>query len=485
IVMNKADFTGSVYNIANGLQAAYTQPYSEVLKSDFAGIGCSVATMIGGGSSHNFGLVVKGSNKYWKQLRRLLGLKKNKLRETFAKVDEMMRITPLPVTVDLASRIIPFAQKALIEGAEVIKQAWNVLRNTGPLRANDFLTQKMLSAMTDLRPQVSAVLDYNDGETEVSVCQSPYLFLDKTLGVRWSANKAYLPESYLTIHKSHLHIIEEAIVAKVSDDMVELADGRSIRVKQKVIMATGGIYTPFLLQKSGFAGGIGRTLQNHYGCSLVMAIKGDDRVHDFSSGPVAFLPEGTGHDRDWEIVISGSTLTNFDFLKGQGVAVDELQKEGYHFVTVLLWLLHPKTRGSIDTTGDQPNINLHMFEDSDDNNSLVEAFRFLGKFAILFLGQLMSDGQDGRIVFPSLEVFQRDDPVELLDYVKKGVSVTDHYSATCSAGKGYDHPVDPETFRFKASSKIHVVDASVIPLISNGNTEYPVLVVAELAASVL
>ena len=471
----------NVYNVAKGLTAAYSEPYSESITSDFPRVACVVSKCLAGGSSVNFGLCVKGSTNYWDRMRQQLDITKDDLEVVFRRVQDTMRITPLPVTVDLPSRIIPFASMVLTEGTQIIQQAWNVLRNTGPLRANDFLSDAMLKSIGKLKG-VKEVVDYNDPNAgEVSMCRSPYLYLDKTLGVRWSVAKGYLSEGYMKISAGdNLKIIEDATVDTVDEDYVYVDGGRKIHAKEKIIMSAGGIYTPFILQKSGYTSGgqVGLNLTNHYGTSIVMAIRGDSRqVADFSSGPVIFMPEGNALARDWQMVISGSVLTNLDFLREQGVDVDRYQKEGYNFITCLLWILNPKTRGSVTSEGVKPTIELRLFEHPDDSASIVEGLRFMSRFASEFDYNL-GDDVDLEVVFPPQDVLNRNQDTEMLEYAKIGVSNTDHYHSTVPMGK----LVDPANFKLNGSDKIHVVDASVIPIISNGNTEYPVLVFAEIAA---
>lgn len=455
-----------VYNVANALTAAYTAPYSEVLIPDFPGVVCSVANGVAGGSSHNFGLAVKGSPGYWDRMRRLLGLSAEELGAFFVKVEAAMRITRLPVAVDLVSRIVPFASLILVEGAEIIHQAWNVLRNTGPLRADDKLSDTLITPIRSITG-VKEVSNYNDHT--ISISRWPNLFLDSVLGVRWSASKAYLSTGYLNISAGdNLRIVQSAKVKTVSETGVLLEDGHFVCANDKIIMCAGGIYTPFILLNSGYQ--VSSQLINHYGCSLVMAIKGSN---DFSSGPVGFLPRGTSGNRDWELVISGSVLTNLDFLKAQSVDVESLQSEGYNFITCLLWILDPKVRGSVSAEGSTPTIKLNLFDNQEDCDSIVDGLRFLGRFA-----SQLEWHSDVQVVFPPQRILDRNDNAELLQYAKLGVSLTDHYTGTCRIGDDLD-----QNFKLRGSEKIHVVDASAIPEISDGNTEFPVLMFSEIACS--
>ena len=63
----------------------------------------------------------------------------------------------------------------------------------------------------------------------------------------------------------------------------------------------------------------------------------------------------------------------------------------------------------------------------------------------------------------------------MIDYIKKGVSMTDHYCSTCQMGRVVD-----EHFQLKDSKNIYVVDASVFPSIVDGNTEFGVCLMSEI-----
>ena len=96
----------NVYRIEAALTIAYSPPYSEVIPSDFPGVICSVPNLYGGGSSHNFSLTVKGSDHLLHtQWCRELEMSKKELKEIHRKIDARVDITPLPVTLNIGSRI--------------------------------------------------------------------------------------------------------------------------------------------------------------------------------------------------------------------------------------------------------------------------------------------------------------------------------------------------------------------------------------------
>lgn len=457
----------NVYRLQNAIIAAYTLPYSEVIKPDFPNVLCSLAMMYGGGSSHNFGLVVHGSEHWYRsQWCRTFNVSYDYIQTLFNKINNTVDISLAPKSIDIAGRIGPVLQILFSQGVEPIAQWWNIITNPGPLASDNTINAALLNAF-----DLPIVNNYNSG---VATCSDgiQQLFINNTLGIRDSVNRAYLPTG--NIYGPNLSIISNAEVDIIRPDRsMLLKDGRSITARDKLILSAGGIYTPYILKKSGFmvlsdgVNQIGENLTSHYGCSIVIVVK---NIPDFSAGPLGFTPSNDG-GRHWQVVVSGSALTNFDFLKQQGINVDELKQQKYTFISFLLWTLDPKAAGRVDV-GDQPTIKLRLFENEEDQISITNGLRWLGKVYTRLKSQI-----DGNIIFPPEDVFIRDNDDELLKYAMAGVSVTDHYCRTCQYGT-----VLNDNFEIKGYKDIHVVDASAFPSISDGNTQYPTMVLAELAA---
>jgi len=517
----------AVYRIENAINIAFSAPYSEIViptdakGSDPIDVSCSIPIMYGGGSSHNLSLVVEGSDYFHETMWEP---QFNTTQEEFdllsEKINSLMDIMPLPVSIDVLAKLLPSLGILFSKGIVEIKQGIDVLKHVGPLRASDNFSIWIHNAITSsISSQPPLTNNYNSG-IGPCVCDTPQLFADKVLGVRASVNRAYLPLNDQSNYKK----VEFASVNHISVDestlqtTITLDDDRTIVAKEKVIMATGAIYTPLILLNSptlnnntfnSIKSSIGQSLMSHYGCTMVLAIKpkganSNNSIAanvDFSSGPLAFIarPNGNPSIRDWQIVTSGSTLTNLEFLQNQGIDTDYFQNNGYNFVTFLGWDLIPKTRGSVinsnsnsvDVFGKKksklsqaikPQITLNLFQNQEDNDSIVELLRYLGQIANKMTDTINTFDnpkiEDIQILFPEPDVFERNNYNELLDNAKVGVSLTDHYCGTCEYGV-----VLNEDFSLKGYPNIHVVDASTFPSIPDGNTEYPVLLIAELAAT--
>ena len=299
--------------------AAYNAPYSTQISPDFPGVICSFATMYGGGSSHNYGLKVVGSEdfykKEWSQVASL-----TEISDAKTKIDALVPATPLHISLCFASRIIPVGLSLLATGFQPVLQSLDVITNIGPLRANQQVSNWINNSFVQNSPYpISIVEDYN--KVGPCVTSTPQLFVDKNFGVRASINRAYLPLNDVGYYLKIENVTIDHINYK---EKIEIFtnDGRKIIAKEKVIMAAGAVFTPYILMKSDILPNPVNNLTTHYGTTMILAVKNTD---DFSSGPMAFIPNNLG-ERNWQVVTSGSTLTNLDFLRSQGVDVNYLPK---------------------------------------------------------------------------------------------------------------------------------------------------------------
>ena len=497
-----------VYNVANAAIAGYTPPYSEVLPTDFPNTVVSVASMNGGGSSHNFALSVRGSpnfyNERWSQVLELSyddlvrdyfplieayhPLNPNESSPTRFKTGKVI-MTQLPLTVSISGRIIPLIGAVFREGLQVIGQSLEILANHGPLRASDDFSDHLTRIIARSK-NVPIIPDYN---TEVVTCAAttPEIFVHNVVGIRQSTDVSYLPRSVIIFDKqghgkssftgeggkSGIQFVPNATVTRVSEDIVYWNNGANkhqtkVNREGKIIMAAGAIYTPFLLQVSGFTdNGIGRNLITHYGCTMILSVNAEN-LPPFSSGPLAFVSRYQRDTRDWQLVVNGTV--------NKSLLVDIEYPQNTRIFSLILWLLKPRTRGTVRVDGMYPKVDLNLFEDGtledpeSDISSLLDGMRWMYHLA----QELTVPYPTLKPIFPPVEVLQENNPLILERYIRQGVSLTDHYCATCQLSS----VVNPETFLLRGSDNIHIVDASTFPEISDGNTNYPVMVMAEIAA---
>ena len=461
VILERGDnYTGNpvVYNPKNGPVAAYQAPFSQVLTTNFPNVNLSLASMFGGGSSHNFSLAVYGSpifyNGAWRQA---LNLSYDELQPYFRRI--LMKISPLPVSVDVKSRILPI----LSRGPETWIKSASIFRDLGPLRAKDPFSNIILNSIAATK-SVPIVEDYNARQADCT-SKIPQVFIDPVTGIRQETFNTYLPESYL--RQSKIVIVSHATVTRLTPGEVSWAgpDGRERTIKtRRIILAAGAIYTPFLLLKSGLTNNVGQQMENHYGTTIVCSVEG---VEKFSSGPLAFV--GYQSPREWQLVSTGDVNPR----------LVPNPPSGRTTFSFLLWRLNCRSLGTISAAGNTPTVNLNLFTDGDlsDPNSDLSSILAGLQWTYTVIQQI-------RILYPSIQVLYPPEsalienrPDVLVGYIKNGVSVTDHYCHTCPLGP----IVNPTDFSLISHPSISIVDASVFPAISDGNTTFPVLVMAEIA----
>jgi len=74
---------------------------------------------------------------------------------------------------------------------------------------------------------------------------------------------------------------------------------------------------------------------------------------------------------------------------------------------------------------------------------------------------------------------------EVLKWVAKDGETALHPSCTCKMGTDEKSVVDPESMKVHGVENLSVVDASVMPYITNGNIYAPVMMLAEKAADLI
>ena len=81
---------------------------------------------------------------------------------------------------------------------------------------------------------------------------------------------------------------------------------------------------------------------------------------------------------------------------------------------------------------------------------------------------------------PSVESGQ-----EILDWVAADAETALHPSCTCKMGADEMAVVDPDTMGLHGLEGLRLVDASVMPYVTNGNIYAPVMMIAEKAADLI
>jgi choline dehydrogenase len=127
---------------------------------------------------------------------------------------------------------------------------------------------------------------------------------------------------------------------------------------------------------------------------------------------------------------------------------------------------------------EHPALRFNYLSTEQDRREWVEAIRVTRK---LLNQPALAPYNDGEISpGPSVESDE-----EILSWVAKEGETALHPSCTCKMGVDDMSVVDPETLRVHGLDGLRVVDASIMPYVTNGNIYAPVMMLAEKSADLI
>ena len=345
--------------------------------------------------------------------------------------------------------------------------------------------------------------------------QEGFAAFDRTIhrGRRLSAARAYL---HPVLGRPNLEVRCRTFVTRVLFDGeravgVELAGGETVRAAE-VILCGGAINSPQLLQLSGVGNaeelgalridvvhdlpGVGEHLQDHLEVYVQYA----------STQPVSVAPAMKWRNRPvvgarWLFLRSGPGATNHfeagGFLRSNdevaypnlmfhflplAIRYDGTQPAGGHGYQVHVGPMYSDARGSVKITSTDPTVHpalrFNYLSTAQDRREWVEAV----SCAREILTQPAFDEFSGGETSPGPAVATDE---EILDWVARDAETALHPSCTCRMGLDDMSVVDPSTMRVRGLEGLRVVDASVMPYVTNGNIYAPVMMVAEKAADLI
>ena len=335
-------------------------------------------------------------------------------------------------------------------------------------------------------------------------------------GRRLSAARAYL---HPVLDRPNLEVLTRANVMRLCSEGTTVTGveyrtmfGRTHRVTAKEVILCGGAFnSPQLLQVSGIGPaehlqslgidvvhdlpGVGHNLQDHLEVyvqhasnqpvSLNPMLKWRHRPWIglrwlFRRGPGASNHfEGGGFVRSNDEVAYPNLM--FHFLP-IAVRYDGSAPAGDHGYQVHIGPMYSDVRGSVlITSADarvKPALRFNYLSTANDRREWVEAIQAARRI----LGQPAFSPFDGGEISPGPAVATDD---EVLAWVAKDAETALHPSCTCAMGTGPMRVVDPTTMRVHGVDGLRVVDASVMPYVTNGNIYAPVMMLAEKAADLI
>jgi choline dehydrogenase len=164
------------------------------------------------------------------------------------------------------------------------------------------------------------------------------------------------------------------------------------------------------------------------------------------------------------------------------IRYDGTQPAGGHGYQVHVGPMYSDARGSVKITSTDPTVHpalrFNYLSTAQDRREWVEAVRCAREI----LTQPAFDEFSGGETSPGPAVATDE---EILDWVARDAETALHPSCTCRMGLDDMSVVDPSTMRVRGLEGLRVVDASVMPYVTNGNIYAPVMMVAEKAADLI
>jgi len=189
--------------------------------------------------------------------------------------------------------------------------------------------------------------------------------------------------------------------------------------------------------------------------------------------------EGGGFARGNDDVVQPNLMFHFLPL---AVRYDGSKPAGGHGYQVHIGPMLSDARGSVKIVSTDPTVHpalrFNYLSTEQDRREWVEAIRVTR----WILGQEAFFQFDAGEISPGPSV-QTDE--EIIDWVAADAETALHPSCTCRMGTGEGSVIDPQTMRVHGLDGLRVVDASVMPSITNANIYAPVMMIAEKASDII
>ena len=334
-------------------------------------------------------------------------------------------------------------------------------------------------------------------------------------GRRCSASVAYL---HPAMTRPNLTVEVGVQVEKVVFDGTRAAgvEGKRLgeavgfRAEREVIVCGGAYHSPHLLMHSGIGPAehlisrlimpvvdlpaVGRNLQDHV--QLWLLWRSDEPVslasamapENVEANLAAFETEGRGPLTSNFAEVGGFARTSDD-LPAPDIQIHAIPGilsedppfgQADHGVSIGVCLLTPRSRGEVHLLNAEPSAKPHImhryFDDPDDLRRMEAGVALVMEIARqTALGPYCSDPE---------QVPTSGAEADLQAFIRRHAQTLYHPVGTCAMGTGEDAVVDPE-LRVRGVEGLRVVDCSVMPTVPRGNTNAPVIALAERAADLI
>jgi choline dehydrogenase len=341
-----------------------------------------------------------------------------------------------------------------------------------------------------------------------------YFHMNQRAGRRWSATKAFLRPA---LDRPNLTLITKAHVRKVllegkratGIDMVVDGKGEgTAKAAKAVILAAGSIGSPQLLQLSGIgpaaflqqlgipvvldAPGVGANLHDHLQIRMMWKVDGptlNERANRwagkaamaleyflFHTGPLTMPPSQLGAFAKSDAMQASPNIE----WHVQPLSLEKFGDPLHPFpaITPSVCNLRPTSRGHVRIKSADPmaapEIRLNYLSTPDDQRVAAESMRFTRR--IMAAPALAKYSPEEWRPGPAVG----DDAALVKAAGDLGTTIF-HPVGTCRMGPGEGAVVD-DRLRVHGIEGLRVIDASIMPRITSGNTNAPTYMIAERGA---
>ena len=388
----------------------------------------------------------------------------------------------------------------------------------GELRVEERrVSWEILDAWRDAAAEagIPKIQEFNRGDN----FGNAYFQMNQRRGVRWSATKAFLRPA---MSRANLTVMTKANVTRLvlDDANGECAAGgvevrldnretRLFKAEREVVLAAGSIGSPQILQVSGIGpgdvlrnagidvrhelAGVGENLHDHLQIRTIYKVTNtvtlNQRANSLfgkigmaleyalrKTGPLTMPPSQLGafarSDPD-------QPVANIEW-HVQPLSLDKFGDPLHRFnaITPSVCNLQPTSRGHVRVrSGDAsiaPAITLNYLSTENDQDVAVTGIRFTR--------QIMQGSALARF---SPEELKPGTSIKTDDELRRAArdlgTTIFHPVGTCKMGSDAQAVVD-DRLRVRGVRKLRVIDASIMPQITSGNTNAPTVMIAERGA---
>ncbi|HUH41379.1 MAG TPA: GMC family oxidoreductase N-terminal domain-containing protein [Castellaniella sp.] len=373
----------------------------------------------------------------------------------------------------------------------------------------------VLDAFRDAAAQagIPRINDFNQGDNEG--CN--YFEVNQRRGVRWNAAKAFL---HPIASRANLTVLTGARAERIrfsgrrATGIVFVQDGvqRTARVHRDLVLAGGSIGSSQLLQVSGVGAGqrlqalgipvvhdlpgVGENLQDHLQLRMIFRVRGARTLNTLAnawwgkawmgaqyalwrSGPLSMAPSQLGAFARSD---PGQSRANLEY-HVQPLSLDKFGDPLHIFpaITASVCNLRPSSRGHVRITSpnvsDAPAILCNYLATPEDRTVAADSLRLTRR--------IMSQQAMARYAPEEYKPGAAIQTQDALEAAASDIGTTIfHPVGTCKMGVDPMAVVDP-TLCVHGIEGLRVIDASIMPTITSGNTNSPTIMIAEKGARMI